>query len=148
MANNFRRVGAIQEATDEIEEVHYQRMKLVNATEDSTDPVGTDAFPLPVKFGSGEKCATVAEYNVVLTNANTEYSQALPAKCRKVILRCRTADVCRYAWVTNKVAAPTAPYQTLKANAEYSIDGIEITSGTLYFASATAGVVVEIEVWA
>ena len=92
-------------------------------------------------------CATVAEYNVMLTNANTEYSQALPANCRKLILRCRTADTVRYAWTTGKVATPTAPYQTLKPNVDYSIDGIKIASAALYFASNTAGVIVEIEAW-
>ena len=92
-------------------------------------------------------CATVAEYNVMLTNANTEYSQALPANCRKLILRCRTADTVRYAWATGKVAMPTAPYQTLRASAEYALDGIKVASGIIYLASATAGVVVEMEAW-
>ena len=92
-------------------------------------------------------CAAVAEYNVTLTNANTEYSQALPANCRKLILRCRTADTVRYAWATGKVTTPTAPYQTLKPNVDYSIDGIKIASGIIYLASATAGVVVEMEAW-
>jgi len=92
-------------------------------------------------------CATVAEYNVTLTNANTEYSQALPANCRKLILRCRTADTVRYAWATGKVATPTAPYQTLRASAEYALDGIKVASGIIYLASATAGVVVEMEAW-
>ena len=92
-------------------------------------------------------CATVAEYNVMLTNANTEYSQALPANCRKLILRCRTADTVRYAWATGKVATPTAPYQTLRASAEYALDGIKVASGIIYLASATAGVVVEMEAW-
>jgi len=92
-------------------------------------------------------CAAVTEYNVTLTAANTEYSQALPANCRKLILRCRTADTVRYAWATGKVAAPTAPYQTLRASAEYALDGIKVASGIIYLASATAGVVVEMEAW-
>lgn len=88
------------------------------------------------------------EYNVALANANTEYSQALPATCRAVAFRCRNgaADV-RYAWATGKVAGPTAPYQQLAANAEYFKDTIEAASKTLYFASGTAGVVVEMEAW-
>jgi len=104
-------------------------------------------IPVDVTRLSALDCATVAEYNVTLTNANTEYSQALPANCRKLILRCRTADTVRYAWTTGKVATPTAPYQTLKPNVDYSIDGIKIASAALYFASTTAGVVVEMEVW-
>lgn len=92
-------------------------------------------------------CATPTEYNVTLTNANQEYSQALPTGARKVIFRCRSVAECRYAWVTGKVAGPTAPYQTLKSGAEYATDGVNLTGKTLYLASATAGVVVEIEVW-
>ena len=92
-------------------------------------------------------CAAVTEYNVTLTAANTEYSQALPANARKLIFRCRTADTVRYAWATGKVATPTAPYQTLRASAEYALDGIKVASGAIYFASATAGVVMEMEAW-
>ena len=90
--------------------------------------------------------ATVTEYNITLTNAGQEYSQALPANCRKVIFRCRTNVEIRYAWVTGKVAGPTAPYQTLKAGADYGLDGIK-SSGTLYWASAVGGPVIEMEVW-
>ena len=93
------------------------------------------------------ECATVTEYNLTLTNANTEYSQALPANARKIIFRCRTAYDVRYAWVTDKVATPTAPYQTLRASAEYAVDGIKLASGTIYLASATAGAIIEIEAW-
>jgi hypothetical protein len=96
---------------------------------------------------AAQECATVAEYNVALAVINTEYAQALPANARKVIFRCRTADAVRYAWVTGKVATPVAPYQTLKANADYSVEGIKVASSTLYFASALAGVVMEVEVW-
>ena len=92
-------------------------------------------------------CAAVAEYNVTLTNANTEYSQALPANARKLIFRCRTAYDVRYAWATGKVATPTVPYQTLRASAEYALDGIKVASGIIYLASATAGVVIEMEAW-
>jgi hypothetical protein len=36
-------------AADDIGGVFYQQVKLINATADSTDPVGTDAYPMPVK---------------------------------------------------------------------------------------------------
>jgi len=91
--------------------------------------------------------ATPTIYNVTLTNANTEYSQALPANTRKVAFRCRTANAIRYAWATGKVATPTAPYATLASGAEWAADGIKLTGKTLYFASPSAGVVVELEVW-
>jgi hypothetical protein len=110
---------------------------------------GDGTFSLVTK-GAGDTglaCATPIEYNVTLTLANTEYSQALPAGTRKVVFRCRSAADVRYAWVTGKVAGLTAPYQTLKTGAEYATDGINLTGRTLYLASASAGVVVEIEAW-
>mgnify|MGYP001582732007 CR=1 FL=1 len=97
----------------------------------------------PVTIDDGQ---TVTEYNVSLTNANQEYFQALPASCRKVIFRCRQHVEIRYAWVTGKVAGPTTPYQVLKAGADYGLDGIK-SSGTLYWASAVGGQVIEMEVW-
>jgi hypothetical protein len=92
---------------------------------------------------------TVTEYNVFLPAANTEYTQTLPAHCRAVSFRCRTSAAIRYAWATGRVAAPTAPYQTLPADAEYSIQDIHLVGAdrVLYFASAAGGVVVEIEAW-
>jgi len=90
---------------------------------------------------------TVTEYNITLVNINTEYSQVLPAKCRAFSFRCRTAHDVRFAFTTGKVAGPVAPYQTLKANGEYWKDNIHPATLTLYLASATAGVVVEIEAW-
>jgi hypothetical protein len=89
---------------------------------------------------------TPITYNVNLVSADTEYSQALPANCRAVAFRCRTAYDVRFAWETGRVATPTPPYQTLKANAEYWKENI-YSSGTLYFASSQAGVVVEMEAW-
>ena len=93
--------------------------------------------------------ATPTLYNVTLTNAVTEYSQVLPANTRRVTFQCRTAFDVIYAFVTGKVATPTAPYMTLKATRAYDSGVINqgAAPSTLYLASATAGVVVEIEVW-
>jgi len=109
---------------------------------------------VPLKVASDGKlqvgsldCSTPAIYNVTLTLADTQYSQAIPDGTHKVIFRCRSAAVVRYAWETGKVATPTAPYQTLPAGAEYGIDGMTLIGKTLYLASSTAGVVVELEVW-
>ena len=90
-------------------------------------------------------------YNTTLTSANTEYSQALPAGTKKFSFQCRTAYDVRFAMVTGKVAGSVAPYLTMKASAAYeSPDSLSSPTDvpiTLYFASAQAGVVVEIEVW-
>jgi len=125
----------------------YGKLRAVIIYDSSETELFTAANPATVD--SADIPTTPNEYNVTLTNADTEYSQALPANCRKLIFRCRTttADV-RYAWATGKVATPTAPYQTLRASAEYAVDSVEMGSATIYFASATAGVVMEVEAWA
>lgn len=121
-------------AADDISGVYYQRVKL---------SVGPDGQAVDFAYP-----ATPAAYNLTLTNANTEYSQALPSNCRGFVFRCRTSVDVRFAFATGKVATPTAPYLTLPADCAYSKDGIYLSSVTLYFASSTAGVVVEIEAWA
>ena len=90
---------------------------------------------------------TSTVYNTTLTNANTEYSQLLPANTREFRFMCRTLFDVRYAFVTGKVATPTTPYLTLPAGMEYSSDNDNFTSTTLYFASGTSGVILELEVW-
>ena len=93
--------------------------------------------------------STPTIYNVTLTDANTEYSQDLPANCRFFEFQCRTAFAVRYAYVTGKVATPTAPYMTLKSGGSYYTPVISqgASPSTVYFASAQAGVVVEITAW-
>jgi len=93
--------------------------------------------------------ATPTTYNVTCTVADTEYSQALPANCRGFEFQARTEAVVRYAFATGKVAAPTAPYHTLKANDYYYSPPLNQAAApsTLYVASPDAGTVVEILAW-
>jgi len=88
-------------------------------------------------------------YNVTCTVADTEYSQALPANCRGFEFQARTEAIVRYAFVTGKVATPTAPYHTLKAGDYYFSPQINQAAApsTLYVASPTAGTVVELLAW-
>ena len=94
-----------------------------------------------------------AIYNVTLTNANTEYSQALPATVRAFALQPRTAVDVRLAYVTGKVATPTAPFWTMTAGGGFGVDDVNVNAAlgegpiTLYLASASAGTVVEIQAW-
>ena len=88
-----------------------------------------------------------SSYNITLISANTEYSQLLPSGTKELRFRCRTLFDIRYAFVTGKVATPTAPYFTLPAGSDYFSDGDDLSGFTLYFASAGAGVIVELEVW-
>lgn len=97
---------------------------------------------------------TPTTYNLTLTNADTEYSQALPANTRQFSIQCRTGYDVRMAFVTGKVATSAAPYATIKANGAYSspesvdvANSLQSASLTLYFASSQAGVVMEIICW-
>lgn len=113
---------------------------------------GASAWPVSVAGVSTAAnqqppATTSTIYNVTLTTANTEYSQALPANTRALRFRCRTLYDVRYAWVTGKVATPTAPYLTLPIGCDYRLDYVNLTTTTLYFASSTAGVIVELETW-
>ena len=95
-----------------------------------------------------EVATTPALFNVTMTNLDTEYSQALPAGTKKFEIRCQDPGFAtRFAYVTGKVATPTAPYKILLAGEVKSIDGINLAAQTLYFACGTAGKVFEIEAW-
>lgn len=58
--------------------------------------------------------------NVTLTLADTEYSQSLPVGTRYFSMQCRTGYDVRYAFITGKVATPTAPYMTVKSGQWYN----------------------------
>ena len=118
------------------------------STADGLTPINAEVDP-----DTGEQLVqppaskTPTVYNLTLTLANTEYSQALPANTRDFRFRCRTAYDVRYAWVTGKVAASTAPYLTLPSGFDYYSDGNNLSTKTLYFASSQAGVVIEMEIF-
>jgi hypothetical protein len=94
------------------------------------------------------KATTPTIYNVTMTNANTEYSQALPSNTKKFLIQTRDGTAFRFAYVTGKVATPTAPWLTVPANSVYYEDMIEEATQTLYFACASAGKIIEIVTWA
>jgi hypothetical protein len=88
-------------------------------------------------------------YNVTCAVANQEYSQALPANCRRYVVQARQSHDLRWQTESGRVAAPNEPYATIKA--AYGFDSGPIAQGsspsTLYFASPVAGTVVEIVAW-
>jgi len=90
-------------------------------------------------------------YNVELTDGTTEYSQALPSGVRAFAMQPRTSvDVfwsheAGHVAGTDGTSAATAPWMTMKSGAGVSVDNIASESAlTLYLASLTSGVVVEI----
>jgi len=110
--------------------------------------------PIALKDSAGTTINPVSEsenptiYNVVMTNADTEYSQALPAGTKKFSLKMRQIDTAfRIAYVAGKVAAPTEPYYTIPITGEYYEDKLNLAAVTIYFACASAGKTIEITVW-
>ncbi len=93
--------------------------------------------------------STPTVYSVTLTNANTEYSQALPANCRGFEFQAGGDVAIRFAFVTGKVATPTAPYMDLKAGDYYFSYPLNqgASPSTLYFASGIAATVVQVLAW-
>jgi len=90
---------------------------------------------------------TPAIYNVTMTSADTEYSQALPSNCLGFMVQTQDGTAFRLAYVTGKVATPTAPYLTVAASSVYYETAIKLATGTLYFACASSGKIVEIVAW-
>jgi hypothetical protein len=93
---------------------------------------------------------TPAIYNVSLASAATEYSQALPSGTKRFSVSIQDGSVVnnfRVAFVTGKVATPTAPYIKRPCNVEYFEDGINLTGATLYLAGSNAGDVAQVIAW-
>jgi len=113
-------------------------VKIDQTTPGSTNKVVTDPAT-----------TTQTDYNITLTNADTEYSQALPANCRLFEFQCRTDVALRWSKTTGKVAGPAAPYKTLKAGDFYYSPPINqgAAPDTLYFAAAVGSLVVELTAW-
>lgn len=87
-------------------------------------------------------------YTLYLTTANTQYSQTLPANCKRFEWRARQVNDVRWAFETGKVATPTEPYLTLKAGTAYDSGHVNFDSAkTLYFAASVALTLVEIIAW-
>jgi len=81
-------------------------------------------------------------YNVTCTNADTEYSQALPASTKKFTVKARggSLKIC----FTSGQSGTT--YVLLEDGQSWSEDGI-VFNGTLYFQSPAAGTIAEIIAW-
>lgn len=89
-------------------------------------------------------------YNIVMTLADTEYSQLLPDNTKKVSANVQdgsSADNIRFAWEIGKVATPTTPYLKFPQNVQVEESDLKLITKTLYFASSVAGKTIQIQVW-
>lgn len=142
----------------------WRKTQDTEVTVNPENTAATEDTPLPVRLypGDDDGPQTVAltdtsevlpqrsePFNLTLTTADTEYYWTIPAGCRQFEWQCRTEAAVRHAFETGKVATPVAPYKTLKAGDYYysGLLGTKSASRRLYFASATAGVVIEGEIW-
>lgn len=103
--------------------------------------IGTE---LPKKVN---KATTPVIYNVTMTLADTEYSQALPANTKKYTIQTRDGTAFRMAFETLKVALPTEPYLSIGTDGFHHEDLIEPASLTLFFGCGEALKVIEILAW-
>ena len=90
--------------------------------------------------------------NMTMTLADTEYEYELPENCKSFIIHTRDESAFRFAYETGYVATPMEPYFTVPATKALGDDGfLNYTHGgvrmTLYFASGSAGKVIEIIHW-
>ena len=103
-------------------------------------------------YSTGTRAQTPFTHNVTMTLADTEYSQELPQWCKRFVVHTRDESEFRLAFLTGKVAIPTTPWITVPAGCRYEVDKIftDAPTGsriTLYFASDSAGKIIEISSW-
>lgn len=123
-------------------------LALIKAKTDNIDVAASTLAKEATQLLQPLAATTVTLYNVTMTLANTEYSQALPANTKILEFREQsTGFVTRYAFETGKVAGSVSPFRTLGAGEVKTLDGLNLTSKTLYVACSTAGKIMEIECW-
>lgn len=83
-------------------------------------------------------------YNVTMTLANTEYSQALPSNTRKFLVRCRGAYAIKVCFTAS---GSGTLYVSVPSGMTYWEDQINDAAITLYFQCATAAQVAELVAW-
>jgi hypothetical protein len=84
-------------------------------------------------------------YNKALTTHDTEYSQALPARCKRFTLQCRDSTDLKLAFT---VGESGTKYITIKAGSAYTEDMLDSHSAvTLYIQCAADTKVAEIIAW-
>lgn len=92
---------------------------------------------------------TPRSVNVTAVAGDTEYEIYL-GSCQHFSIQARGEVAFRFAWVTGKVAGPTAPYLTCKSGQVInSPEKLSAGGLTLYVAVAAgdAGAVIEAQIW-
>jgi len=101
-----------------------------------------------MKLNNVRAACTPTIYNIAITSADAEYSQAIPEGTKRFRAVLADGTAFRLAWVAGKVATPTAPYWTQPANIPYVEEsGLFTVVTPLYFACGTGTKVMQIECW-
>lgn len=89
-------------------------------------------------------------YNKTLTTHATQYTQVLSAQCKYFTINLQdTTSKLYVAFVTGKVATPTAPFFLLSPGQSYSSpEKTSCGAITLYLASDVDGAIAQIVEWA
>lgn len=100
--------------------------------------------------GSIARFPTITNYTMTL--ADTEYSHPLPENCKGFIIHTRDESTFRLSFETGRVALPTEPYFTVPAGRAFGEGDLSLYSYggagvTIYFASDSAGKIIEIIDW-
>ena len=104
----------------------------------------TESTLRQILAGQLSMATTPVIYNVTMTTANTEYSQALPSNTKKLLVKCRGAYDIKVALTTGESGTN---YITVPAGSALCETLIVAASLTLYFQCATAAQVAEIIAW-
>ena len=93
------------------------------------------------------RATTPTLYNINMTTADFEYEQALPVACKAFSVVLADLSAFRLAFVTGKVATPTAPYYTQPANIPFERQGLYLSGKIVYIATPAAGKKAQILCW-
>jgi len=110
---------------------------------ETTVNVGAVTLDLPI---------TPSIVNTTMTLADTEYSAAIPANCKKIVIYVEDgldSFNYRFAFETLKVATPTRPYKKYNGSIEWDSGLLKMsdTPGSIYFACSVADKIMVIEFW-
>jgi len=97
--------------------------------------------PIPVvDQGPSDVAETVTIYNVLAVTAGTEYSQALSADAKWVLLKCRQNATVQ---IGLNVGDSGTNFITIPSGSAYTMDKMSLSAQTLYFQANVSGVTVE-----
>jgi len=95
----------------------------------------------------GELKASTAPKNYTIISpvlANTEFSQLLTDGTKQLIIRTKGDGVLQIAWVATESGTNSL---TIKKNAVYSKDGLNLVGRTIYMQVNTSLEIIQIEEW-